>query len=167
MEPLKLSGPEEERRQFLRWVRENTARWSRGWIRLIYKHIPSYGIVPRGELEDHIARHFEYLLAYWEDGSEEPLSAFYLELSKERIRQEIEWSCALAQRIAAEHVEDPGGHVVGPGLEEDALAGVQRGQVVEEDLRSRDFGMLEVDGFDLDQPRAQGLLCGDAQLFGA
>jgi len=89
MEPLKRPRPEEDRRHFLDWVRGNTGKWMRAWIRLIYKHIPSYGIVPRRELEQHIARHFECLLAYWEDGSEDPLSDFYLELSKKRIRQEI------------------------------------------------------------------------------
>jgi hypothetical protein len=58
---------------------------------------------------------------------------------------------ALAFADWGEQVHDPAGEVLADGLHLDALLGIERGEVVEEDLVSGLFGRLEVDGLDLDE----------------
>ena len=58
---------------------------------------------------------------------------------------------ALAFADGGEQIHDAAADALAHGLHLDALLGIERGEVVEEDLVARLFGRLEVDGLDLDQ----------------
>src|SRR5688572_31247968 len=57
----------------------------------------------------------------------------------------------LAFSNGREQIEDAGGQVVLGGFQLETIVGIQRSQVVEEDLVSSFVRMFEVHGFDLDQ----------------
>ena len=64
-------------------------------------------------------------------------------------RRDDEAALAFADR--RQQVHDAAADVLAHGLQLDALLGIERREVVEEDLVARLFGRLEVDGLDLDQ----------------
>src|ERR1700687_4381505 len=57
---------------------------------------------------------------------------------------------ALALADGNQHVHDTGAHVVAHGFQFEPLLGIERGEVVEQDLVAGLVGRLEVDGLDLD-----------------
>jgi hypothetical protein len=73
-------------------------------------------------------------------------------------RGDDEAALALADR--SEQVHDPTGDLLADGLHLDALLGVERGEVIEENLVLGLLGRLEVDGLDLDQGKVLLALVG-------